>query len=413
MNKLFGIGPISQLLTMSNLPLKGALTDDQLEVIENAAIIFSSHEIIAVGEYEDLKEKFKNQNIDWTILKKKQVCLPGFIDSHTHICFGGSRANDFAMRNSGKTYLDIAKAGGGIWDTVTKTRKATGEELANLTIERANYLLSQGITTAEVKSGYGLNIDEELKMLRAIKKANKLTEIQLISTCLAAHMKPKDIKGNEREYLDIIRDSLFPILKSENLTTRIDAFVEQSAFSIEHIKPYFEAAKNDGFDLTVHADQFTVGGSQVAAEFGAVSADHLEASTEKEIELLAQSDTVATVLPGASIGLGCGFAPARKLLDVGACVSIASDWNPGSAPQGNLIAQSSILATFEKLTNAEVLAGITFRAAHALRMEQLGKIEVGFQADFVFFPTNNYQEITYQQGRMTPNIVYVKGRQVL
>lgn len=405
------IGSFKQLLTMNNLPLKGSIEDESLEIIENAGILVAeSGEILEVGLFNELAEK----NPDAAIKRvgENVVAIPGLIDSHTHICFGGTRAKDFAMRNSGKSYLDIAREGGGIWSTVKETRKASQQELTDKIIERANYLLSLGITTLEVKSGYGLSVEEELKMLRAIASANKTTHQNLISTCLAAHTLPKDFEGTHFEYLNKMEKELFPILVEENLSKRIDAFIEEEAFDEKVSIPYFEKAKYLGFDITVHADQFSVGGSEVAVKVGAVSADHLEASTDKEVELLAKSDTVATALPGASIGLGCAFTPARALLDAGACVSIASDWNPGSGPQGNLLSQAAILASFQKLSNAEVLAGITFRAAYALREEKVGKIAKGYYADFVLFSTDNYQEITYQQGRLLPNEVYIKGKKV-
>jgi imidazolonepropionase len=196
------------------------------------------------------------------------------------------------------------------------------------------------------------------------------------------------------------------------LCTRIDAFVEKSAFSPEEIIPYLKKAKQFGFDLTIHADQFSCGGSQVAVALGARSADHLETSGEVEIQALAQSSTVAVALPGASIGLGMAFTPARKLLDQGAILAIASDWNPGSAPMGDLLAQASILATFEKLSTAEVLAGITFRAAAALGLTDRGKLTTGQFADFILFPTADYREILYQQGKMKPVEVWKKGEKV-
>jgi imidazolonepropionase len=198
----------------------------------------------------------------------------------------------------------------------------------------------------------------------------------------------------------------------EQLTNRIDAFIEKSAFSAQQIAPYFKKAKEMGFDITVHADQFTPGGSKAAVDFGAMSADHLEASTGKEISLLADSDTIATALPGASIGLGCDFTPARRLLDAGGALAIASDHNPGSAPMGDLLAQASILGTFEKLTNAEVLAGITFRAAAALRLTDRGKLEVGFLADLAVFHSDNYQDILYNQGNLKPCMIWKNGELV-
>jgi imidazolonepropionase len=401
------IGPFTQLLPMTGLPLKGALKDEQLPIIENGAILVHEGKILKVGTFEDLK----SEDADIHQIQGDAVCLPGFVDSHTHICFAGTRARDYAFRNAGKTYLEIAKAGGGIWDTVTQTRKASEEALVQGIVSRSKKHLKNGITTIEVKSGYGLSVDEELKMLRAIKKANATVSATLVPTCLAAHMKPKDW-NQDKAYLDEIINTLFPIIKSENLAQRVDAFVEESAFSPEEIKPYFQKAKDMGFDITVHADQFTTGGSQVAVDFGAVSADHLEASTEKEIQLLAKSNTIATALPGASLGLGCAYTPARKILDAGGALSIASDHNPGSAPMGDLLTQASILGTFEKLSNTEVLSGITFRAAAALRMADRGKLASGTWADFVVFPTNNYQVITYHQGQLKPSQVWKKGEPI-
>jgi imidazolonepropionase len=402
------IGPITQVLTLDHLPLKGALIDDQLEIVEHAGILIEGEKIRQVGNWENLVKQFPEAEL--FELKGNFVAMPGLVDCHTHICFGGSRSKDFAMRNAGKTYLEIAQAGGGIWDTVTQTRKLSLSELAKITVNQANRHLSEGVTTIEVKSGYGLSVEEELKMLRAIQEANLSTSADLISTCLAAHMKSRDFSGSNSEYLEMISAALFPILKKEKLTNRIDAFVEKSAFSPEEIAPYFQHAKEQGFDLTVHADQFSVGGSKVAVEFGAQSADHLEASEDGEILLLAQSNTIAVALPGASIGLGCAFTPARKLLDQGAALAIASDWNPGSAPMGDLLAQASILATFEKLSTAEVLAGITFRAAAALGLNDRGKISAGQLADFILFPTSDYREIPYHQGKMKPVEVWKNGQ---
>lgn len=410
MTKRTLIGPFKQIIPMTGIKLKGAISDNELEVIIEGGIVIENKEILATGNFDDLKSEYPQAEIQ--LLKGNHVCLPGFVDAHTHICFGGSRAKDYAMRNAGKTYLEIAKAGGGIWDTVTETRKASTEELTKNTIKRANRHLKNGTTTLEVKSGYGLTVDEELKMLRAIKKANEKAMPELISTCLAAHMLPKDFEGTEKEYLKLISEKLFPVLKEENLTHRIDAFIEQSAFSADDIQAYFIKASNMNFDITVHADQFSTNGSKVAVNHKAISADHLEASTDTEIELLANSDTIAVALPGASIGLGCDFTPARKLLDAGAALAIASDHNPGSAPMGDLLTQASILGTFEKLTNAEVLAGITFRAAAALKLEDRGKLEAGLLADLAVFHSDNYQDILYNQGNLKPCMIWKNGELV-
>jgi len=404
------IGPITQLLTLDKLPLKGALKDEQLEIISQAGILLDSDKILRVGSWTELKKDFPEAEL--VELDDSYVAMPGMIDCHTHICFGGSRAKDFAMRNAGKTYLEIAQAGGGIWDTVTQTRKLSMEEMARITAKNANRHLAEGVTTIEVKSGYGLSVEEELKMLRAIQKADRSTAADLITTCLAAHMKPRDFEGSNKSYLNLISTQLFPILIEEKLCKRVDAFVEKSAFSPEEITPYLLKAKEFGFDVTVHADQFTAAGSAVAVAVSAKSADHLEASTEEEINFLAKSDTIAVALPGASIGLGCAFIPARKILDQGGSLAIASDWNPGSAPMGDLLAQASILATFEKLSTAEVFAGITFRAAAALGLSDRGKLSSGMLADLVLFPTADYREILYQQGKMKPNMVWKKGAKI-
>jgi len=412
MNTYQLIGPFTQLLPLSNLPLKGALKDEQLTVWEDAGILLKNESILEIGKYKELHLKAKSLKGQITELEGNFVGLPGLIDAHTHICFAGSRAKDYAMRNAGKSYLEIAKSGGGIWDTVQHTRAATQAELEDLTIERAKRLLKNGVTTIEVKSGYGLSVEEELKMLRAIKNANEKTVADLIPTCLAAHIFPKDYNDSIADYLAEISTQLFSILREEKLSNRIDAFIEEEAYSNKIITPYFKAAKKMGFDLTVHADQFHTSGSAVAVEFGALSADHLEASGAKEIELLAQSDVVAVALPGASIGLGCAFTPARKLLDAGGSVAIASDWNPGSAPMGDLLTQASILGTFQKLSNTELLAGMTFRAAKALNLNDRGQLKMNYLADIVAFPTNDYREIFYQQGQLKASKVWKKGQLV-
>ncbi|QQV01956.1 MULTISPECIES: imidazolonepropionase [Chryseobacterium] len=404
------IGPFRQVVTLANLPLRGKLSDEQLEIIADGGILINNDKIQQVGNFEILKSS--NPNAELEIIEGEQIVLPAFVDSHTHICFGGNRANDFAMRNAGKTYLEIAESGGGIWSSVQHTRAASENELLETLLQRINFLVSLGITTIEVKSGYGLDAENELKMLRIIKKAQIQTKATLIPTCLSAHLKPRDFDGSNEEYLGYIINEILPKVKEENLAKRVDIFIEKSAFQPEESKDFLFKAKSLGFEITVHADQFTPGSSRIAVEVGAKSADHLEATIDEDIAFLAQSDTVATALPGASLGLGEKFTPARKLLDAGAIVAIASDWNPGSAPMGNLITQSSILATFEKLTTAEVLAGITFRSAFALGLEDRGKLAEGHKADFVCFKTNNFQNVLYNQGSLKAENVYIDGFKV-
>ncbi len=410
MTQLTLIGPLSQVIPMTGIPIKGAVRDSQLRIIENAGILFADGLIKTIDSYKKLEAEVRDLNVKLIRLEGNHVCLPGFVDSHTHICYGGSRARDYAMRNAGKTYLEIAEEGGGIWDTVQQTRKATKKELIKGIIKRAKQHLKNGVTTIEVKSGYGLSVKEELKMLQSIKEADEQFPLDFVSTCLAAHMLPRDFKGSSSEYLLEISEQLFPILKKEKLSNRVDAFIEKGAFNKSEIAPYLSKAIEMGFDITIHADQFSVGGSEVAVKFNAVSADHLEASTSHEIELLAKSNVIATALPGASLGLGCNFTPARKILDAGGALAIASDHNPGSAPMGDLLTQSAILGTMQKLTNAEVLAGITFRAAAALKLPDRGKLEAGYLSDFNLFHTANFNEILYNQGAFKPCMVYKNGK---
>jgi imidazolonepropionase len=393
-------GPFTQILPLTGLQLKGPLKDSQLQVIKNGWILSNNGRIITIGGLEKLRRDHPSAQIEE--LTDAYVVLPGFVDCHTHICYAGNRVKDYALRSSGKTYTEIAQSGGGIWDTVTETRAASEETLTDLLVKRAERHFSEGVTIIEVKSGYGLSIEQELKQLRAIKAASYKTQAFLVPTCLAAHIKPKDFEGTQAEYLELIGKELLPIIKKEGLAKRVDIFIEEGAFKAERAIPYLERAKSLEFDITVHGDQFTSGGSTVAVEAGAVSVDHLEATKDRDIKMIANSDTVAVALPGASLGLGVGYAPARKLLNAGACLAIASDWNPGSAPMGDLLMQAAILGAAEKLSAAEVFAGITSRAAYALRLDNRGTLATGSPGNLQMYPTNDYREILYNQGKLKP-----------
>ena len=399
------IGPFTQILTMKDLSYKGPINNEDLQIERNAGIWVEDGFIKEIGRYNE----FDRSKIDRSIeVEKDSVALPGFIDCHTHICFAGSRYLDFEDRNRGVSYLDISRRGGGIWSTVENTRKASETDLKSGMMKRLDKAKKYGITTIEVKSGYGLSVDDEIKMLTTINSAQDSHALDVIPTCLAAHIVPREYE-DEEEYLELISNELVPLIKQKEICSRFDIFIEDSAFSVEKSKGFLMKLKNQGFDITIHGDQFHIGGSQLAIECGALSVDHLEASTDSEIQAIASNDIVAVGLPGASIGLGCNFLPARKLLDQGACLAIASDWNPGSAPQGNLLSQASILATFEKLGAAEVFAGLTFRASKALGLYDRGILAPQYLADIAVFECTDYREILYSQGEMKPSLVMKRG----
>jgi len=406
------LGPFTQLLTMDNIPLKGSVNDNQLEIIPNGGMAVRDGKIVKTGNFDQLCFEFSHLDTIIDRIDKEMVAMPGMIDPHTHICWAGSRAKDYSLRLSGKSYLEIAQSGGGIGDTVAKTRAATANELEELLSERAMIHLKNGVTTIEVKSGYCLNTPGELKLLDVIGKVNKTLPVDLISTCLAAHIKPKDFDGSPLDYLKSIIKELLPEIKKRSLSNRIDIYIDHGAFTVDEARFYLKEAKMMGFDLVIHGDQFTTGGSLLACELEALSVDHLEAITESDIKLLSASNVIPVALPGASLGLGCKFAPARKLLDAGCSLAIGSDWNPGSAPMGDLLLQTAILGIFEKMTMAESLSGITFRAARALGLNDRGILKEDYLADMIGFQTSDYREILYNQGSLKPSAVWKKGENV-
>jgi imidazolonepropionase len=403
------IGPFVQLLTMDNTPLRGSLNDSQLEIIPNGGVVVSEGRILKVGNFQHLCYEFGDRNTILDYIDKEMVAIPGMIDPHTHICWAGSRANDYSLRLAGKSYLEIAQSGGGIGDTVAKTRAASVAELEDLLMKRAITHLRNGVTTIEVKSGYCLNTEGEVKLLDAIGKVNKKHFVDLIPTCMAAHIKPADHKGTPLEYLETLVSELLPVIKNRELSSRIDIYVDHGAFTTAEARVYLSQAKAMGFDLVIHGNQFSAGGVALACELEARSVDHLEVISDQEISLLASSNVIPIALPGASLGLGGSFAPARKLLDAGCSLAIGSDWNPGSAPMGDLLLQTAILGIFEKMTMAESLAGITFRAAMALGLADRGILKKGFLADIVGFPVSDYREILYHQGSLKPSAVWKRG----
>lgn len=397
------LGPFTQVLTMDGLPAAGPISDDELRIIPDAGIRVADGYIQEIGPYQEMGGSDREGSHF-----SKTVAVPGLIDTHTHICYAGSRARDYALRVSGVSYQQIAAAGGGILDTVRQTRKAGREELSALLTQRADTLLLHGVTTCEVKSGYGLSVEEELKLLEVIDEVRNSHSLDLVATCLAAHTRPPEFDSNQ-EYLKAIVEKLFPLLKERKLSDRIDIFVDEHAFTVDEARWYLMEARRQGFAICMHADQFNRGGAQLAAELKALSADHLEHTNEEDAEAMRRAGVIPVVLPGATLGLGIHFPPARMLLDKGLPLVIASDWNPGSAPMGYLLAQAALLGAAQHLTMAETWAAITSRAARALSLPDRGALKVGQLADIVVFPAGDYREILYHQGALKPSQVYKRG----
>ena len=398
------IGPFSQIITMVNLPERGAISDNSLEIIDDGGVVIEDGKIIEAGDFLSLSKN----DLDVKEITYPCVLLPGFIDSHTHVCHYGNRSDEYAKRNSGISYQQILEEGGGIHNTMNSTSNSTDEQLTDDTLNRLKRHFQEGVLTCEVKSGYAPNLEDEVRMLRIINEIDSSNDIDLIPTCLAAHVTPKKYESSKK-YLDSIINDLLPIIKEENLSNRVDIFIEEKAFSVTEASNFLEKIKSD-FYITAHANQFTSGGLKVGVDNGAVSVDHLEVITDQEIDYLSKSDTTGVVLPGCSLGLGIPFAPARKLLDYNCKVSIASDWNPGSAPMGDLLMQASLLGSTEKLSNAEVLAGITCRASNALSLEDRGSLENGKIADMIGFKTNDFRDILYNQGKLKPSFICKRGK---
>lgn len=399
-------GPFKQILTMADIPSSGPLKDEKLEIINDGGIRVTGGTIVEIGPYHTIK---KENDLLHTVTAPS-IALPGYIDAHTHICWAGTRAKDYALRLDGFTYQQIATRGGGILDTVRKTRAAIKEDLVKSMLARLSLLLKRGVTTCEVKSGYGLSWEDEIKILESIAEASQLQAVDLVPTCLAAHVRPPEFESNT-SYLNSIVSDLLPLIRKRKLSNRVDIFVEQGAFTVEEGRDYLLKAKKLGFTLCVHADQFSCGGSALAAETGAISADHLEVTGLEELRLLKRAGTIPIVLPGACIGLGIPFPPVRKFLEENLPLVIASDWNPGSAPNGDLVMQAAILGAAEKLTMAETLRAITSNAARALHLHDRGILKEGMRADFLIYSTESYQEILYYQGAMLPSEIIIEGKQ--
>jgi imidazolonepropionase len=406
---------IGQLITFNPSFYKEEPITDTVEpdlgLIQDAAVLVEDGYIKWVGPEEEV-------GWDWldkydVVNARKNVVTPGLIDSHNHLIFAGSRHNEFEMRLQGISYTDIAKKGGGILSTVEPTRKASFEDLYHTGLERVRRIQSFGVTTMEAKTGYGLSLESEIKMLKVIKALNNAAQADIIPTFMGAHALAPEFKDYE-SYTDYICKEMIPAVAQQKLAKFCDVFAERNYFSIEQARRILYTASEYGLLLKLHGDEFSnFYATALALEVGATSVDHLICMDNAAMEPLANSDTVATVMPGVSLFLGTGTAPAREMLNAGVKVALATDFNPGSNMCECLPLAMVYGCLLLKMSPAEVLKAVTVNAAKALALDDRGSIEVGKRADFAFFDISSYQYMFYHYGINHLSRLMVMGENVL
>jgi imidazolonepropionase len=390
----------------SDKPLKGEEMKI-LKVIENAAFGVLDGKVAWIGSDEEAASIKANANID----AKGKVVSPGLVDPHTHLVFGGSRENELSMKQAGVPYLEILAQGGGILSTVGSTKKATEEELFDKASFHLERMISHGVTTLEAKSGYGLDPETEMKQLRVVKKLNEKYHVSIVSTFLGPHAIPPEYKGREDEFLALMVNLLDEIQGNE-LAEFVDIFCETGVFTIDQSRQFLQKAKEKGFGLKIHADEIDpLGGAELAASMAAASADHLVAASDEGIVNLSKSNTVAVLLPGTTFYLGKDhYARARKMIDQGAAVALATDFNPGSCVTENLQLIMSLAALKLKMSAEEIWNAVTVNAAHAIgKGFEAGSLEIGRKADFVIWDVPNYKYIPYHFGVNHAQSVFHSG----
>ncbi len=343
-----------------------------------------------------------------------RVIYPGFVDSHTHLVFAATREDEFALKAGGATYEEISASGGGILNSAEKTKRASLEMIVEQSSKRLEQVIAYGVTTIEIKSGYALDTTGEIKLLKAAEILKKKYPVEIVPTFLGAHAYPEKFKKDHEGYIDIIISEMIPEIKSQNLAEFVDVFCEDGYFSLKETEKILSAAKSHGFGLKLHADEFnSLGGTELAAEMGAVSVDHLEEITEKGMEKLAMSGTVAGVLPITSIFSRLPFAPAKEMMEKGVTVALATDFNPGSSMCGFLPLAASIGATQLKLSVEDALMGITINGAISLnRGDRKGSIEPGKDADLLIMDASSWIYPVYHFGHNHVLKVFVKGQEL-
>lgn len=404
----------SQIATPTGSEAKHGKDMCRITIINDGAVYIEDGIIKEVGE---TKEVLKNRNVTegadgylW-IDASGHAVIPGFVDSHTHFVFGGYRLEEFFQRLSGAPYLEILGKGGGIQSTVKETQKAEADELYELGIKRLNDMLSMGVTTVEGKSGYGLDGKCEIKQLEVMKKLNDNSPVDITVTYLGAHAVPPEYRGRGSEYISNIIDVILPEIAAEKKAEFVDIFCEDGVFTIEESERLLKAAKSMGFGVKIHADEIvSLGGGELAAELSAVSADHLLMVSDKGIQALAESNTVATLLPCTAFCLNKPYAPARKLIDSGCAVALASDYNPGSCFTNSIPLLFSLAVITMGMKAEEALCGLTLNGAAAIaRADSIGTLEAGKKADLLLLDYPDYRYLVYNTGKNIVDTVIKNG----
>lgn len=370
--------------------------------------------IEAVGSSDEIERQLPDDAE--TIDARGRVVLPGFVDAHAHPVFGGDRVDEFEQRSRGATYEEIAAAGGGIRSTVRKTRAASEDELFAQAQRRVGWFLQGGTTTLEAKSGYGLSVEDELKMLRVIRRLNAETPLEFVPTFLGAHAVPEEFRNAPEQYVSLVIHEMLPRVVEEKLAENCDIFCERGYFDIAAAEKILVAAKSEGLRLRMHVDQLSDGGGAfLAARLGAATADHLEQTNAAGIAALQEANVQPVLLPGSVYALGLQRYPrAREMIEAGLAVVLATDFNPGSSPTPSMPMILSLAATQMKMSPAEAVTAATTNAAYSLnRGERIGSLEAGKQADFAIFDCTDYREIVYYFGLSLTSAVYIGGKRVL
>lgn len=391
-----------------------ATPDNPLGRIRDAALGIRQGRVVWLGEQATLPPELRS-GAARTLSARNAVAFPGLVDSHAHPVFGGTREVEFARRIAGVPYMQIAREGGGINATVRKTRELSHEALVRRGADWLNEMLAFGVTTVEAKSGYGLDLETELKQLAAIAALRDSLPLDIVPTFLGAHEFPPEYRERREDFVSLVIDEMIPAVVEQDVARICDVFCEEGVFSIAQTRRILTAARDAGLGIRFHADEFVyTGGAELAVELGALAADHLTAITDAGIAALAASDVCACVLPGTSYYLGHGhYAPARKLLDSGATLVVASDFNPGSCVIHNLPAVAGIAVTQMKLTFEEVLLAVTRNAAKSLGLSHVGFLAEGMQADVVLLDMPSPEYWTYHQGRNHTWKVIKRGEAVV